>query len=133
MHGLPTVLVAALLAACTPRKSTTLHSSPDRMETIRLQMSAQAEQVVRLPSRGSSGLQLLCTVDDPTLVQVTPQAIGPEERRALHLRPGDPVPALFLVRGQRPGTTTIHFVERPVGRQNVPDLPLKDYRVQVDP
>lgn len=97
-----------------------------------IKLSPDEEKIVSLPNRGASGLRILFSVSDPSVVSVQRKEIQPSETGAMNIRPGDPIPALFSIRAIGRGNATISFVERKPGSNDGDDLPLKDFEVTVN-
>ena len=101
------------------------------MADNKIELGVNDQTTIQLPSRGSSGLRIVFTISDPSVVSVTRKELQSAEVDSLHLRPGDPVPAIFIIKGLKNGATTIHFSERKPGMNDGADIALKEYEVKV--
>ena len=97
-----------------------------------LTLSVNKQITVQLPNRGSSGLRMVFTIDDISVVDVKRREIQSSDLDSLHLQPGDPVPAIFTITGLKKGKTIVHFAERKPGMNDGDDIPVKDYEVVVE-
>jgi hypothetical protein len=96
-----------------------------------IELKVNEDTTIRLPNRGSSGLRMVFTLSDSSVVRVTRKELQPSDVDQLDIKPGDAVPAIFYIKGLKAGTTTIHFAERKPGMDAGPDIPLKDFEVHV--
>ena len=101
------------------------------MEENKIAIGVNQEKNIQIPSRGSSGLKMVFTITDSTVASVTRKEIKPSDIDSLNLRPGDPVPAIWIIKGLKTGTTKIHFAELRPGMNDGPGIPLKDFDVTV--
>jgi hypothetical protein len=118
-------------SACNHQKGTAGPQKTENMETAQLTLRLNEQKTVQMPSRGATGLQLVFTIEDSSIVEVARKELSPEDRDSLQLRPGDAIPAVFTIRGKKQGKTVVHFGERRVGMKEMPDLPLRDYEITV--
>jgi uncharacterized membrane protein len=87
---------------------------------------------VSLPNRGSRGLMLVYHIEDSTVIDISRKEIkSQEEISSLKLKPGDTVPAIFLIKGKKAGVTSIHFSEKRAGMPESPELEVKTITVVV--
>lgn len=101
------------------------------MADNQIEIAVNSEKTIQLASRGSSGLRIVFTVSDSSVVSVTQKDLQSSDVDSLRLRPGDPIPAIFIIKGIKRGNTSIHFAERKPGINDGADIPLKDFEVKV--
>jgi len=83
-----------------------------------------------IPNRGTSGLQLVFDLSDSSVASVDRKELPPDITK--HLKPGDPLPAYYVVKGNNIGESKLIFSERRVGMPDSPNLPLKSYLIIVN-
>lgn len=96
------------------------------METEKITIAKGGTHTLFIPSRGSSGLQLIYDLADSTIAVVTRR----ENKETL--QPGDTALACFEVTGSSTGTTTLTFSEKRAGMPGSPHLPVKSYLIMVE-
>ena len=101
------------------------------MPENKIELRVNGETTIQLPSRGSSGLRIVFTVSDSSVASVSRKELQSSDVDQLNIKPGDKVPAFFIIKGLKSGTATIHFAERKPGENAGSDIPLKDFEVQV--
>jgi hypothetical protein len=101
------------------------------MADNKIELKVNGETTIQLPNRGSSGLRIVFTVSDSSVASVTRKELKSTDVDQMDIKPGDAVPAIFIIKGLKAGTTTIHFAERKPGVDAGSDIPLKDFEVQV--
>jgi hypothetical protein len=102
------------------------------MEENKIELRVNEEKTIQLPSRGSSGLRIIFTVSDSSVASVSRKELQSSDIDQLDIKPGDKVPAFFIIKGIKSGTASLHFSERKPGADAGPDIPLKDFEVQVN-
>ena len=102
------------------------------MEQDTLELTLGNVKTISLPNRGSSGLRIIFSVDNPEVIEVTQNELkSMADLDSLKLKPGDPFPAFFTVKALAKGQTIIHFSERPPGSDTSRDMPMRKYLVTV--
>ena len=96
-----------------------------------IELKVNEDTTIRLPNRGASGLRMVFTLSDSSVASVTRKELKSSDVEHLDIKPGDAVPAIFVIQGLKAGTTTIHFAERKPGVDAGSDIPLKDFEVHV--
>jgi predicted secreted protein len=102
------------------------------MADNQMQIKVNEERTIQLPSRASSGLRIVFTVSDSSVASITKKDLQRSDMDSLNIRPGDPLPAIFIIKGLKKGSTVIHFAERRPGVNDGPDISLKDFDLKVD-
>jgi len=101
------------------------------MDAKTLTLKRYEETTIELPSRGAMGLQMNVTVADPKIASVVKKDLSAEDVANRHLKPGDAIPAIWIVKAHNEGTTRIDFTERKPGVNAGDDLPLRTYEIFV--
>lgn len=83
-----------------------------------------------LQSRGAMGLQLLYRCDDTTIVSIN--RIDPPASQDTMPKMGAPVPAIFEIRGTKPGKTKIVFYETRPWEKDFKEIIQKELDVEVN-
>ncbi len=84
---------------------------------------------VEMKSRGSLGLQLLYRTDHDSIVSISRLPADPVEKK--QISPGDPLKAVYEIKGLKRGTVKITFYETQPWNKNFDDIIKKVINVQV--
>lgn len=97
-------------------------------EIIKLQVGESAE--LWIPGRGAVPIRLVTEVKPENLVEIERKEI-PQGKIPESTKPGDPLPAYFLVTGTEAGKGILEFFEQPLGAPESSRKSLKKYQIEV--
>jgi predicted secreted protein len=84
---------------------------------------------VELASRGYLGLQLLFRTDNDSIVKIT--RLPPDTTEKKQISPGDPLKAIYEIKGLKPGEVKITFYETQPWNKDFRDIIKKVINLQV--
>ena len=116
-----------IAAACGSSKKDT---SNNPTEKNIIQLKTNEEKTIELPTRASSGRQMVFTLTDTSVAKVTRKEIV-STYDSTALRPGDPALAVWVIKGLKPGTTRIKFTGPRIKKKDAANLRLRNLKIVV--
>lgn len=111
------IIIILIAAAC---------SSPKNI----IQLKINEEKTIELPGTASSGAQMVFTLSDTSVAKVSRKEII-STYDSTGLRPGDPVLAIWVIKGLKGGTTSIKFAGKGNQKNNGANVRLKNLKIVV--
>lgn len=102
------------------------------MEEEKITLPLGGKHGLFIPNRGSSGLQLVFEVTDTSVIDVQRTELPRDASQISGLKPGDPLPAYFVVKGINRGKSKLTFGEKRVGMPDSPNLFVRSYMIDVE-
>ncbi len=120
-------MIILIAAACGSSKKDSSNNPTDKNI---IQLKINEEKTIELPSRASSGRQMVFTLSDTSVATVTRKEIV-STYDSTALRPGDPALAIWVIKGLKPGTTRIKFAGPRIEKKDAANLRLKNFKIVV--
>ena len=95
-----------------------------------MQLKVNEEKTIELPGRASTGRQMVFTLSDTSVAKVSRKEIV-STYDSTALRAGDPVLALWVIKGLRPGTTSMKYKGPRIRNNDAANLRLKNVKIVV--
>lgn len=122
------IILVLIAAACSSSSNNSINSIVSEKNILQLKINE--EKTLQVPAGASKGLEMTFTLSDTSVAKVSRKQVVSTYDSAT-LRPGDPVLAIWVIKGLKRGTTGIKFSE-PGGRKNEgATLSLKNYKIIV--
>jgi hypothetical protein len=131
MKYLSTIII--LIAAACGSSKKNISNNPTDSAVLRkniIQLKINEEKTIELPGRASSGRQMAFTLSDTTVAKVTRKEIV-STYDSTALRPGDPMLAIWVIKGLKPGTTRMKYSGPRIEKTAGANLPLKNLKIVV--
>ena len=126
------ILLIVMASACGSSKnnSSSNPSNPAARKKNTIQIKVNEEKTIQFPSSKSSGPQMAFTLSDTSVANVSRKAMI-STYDSTSLRPGDPILAVWVIKGLKPGTTRMKLAEGRTEKIGDANLRLKNFRIVV--